>query len=91
MSEREPRLSPAALAKNWPSTPVADPAAETARRFALNLRDALGDRSVRAVARDAGVNEGTIRHILTGSVWPDLLTISRLELALGVNLYPSTH
>lgn len=89
--KREPRLSPAALVQNWPHGPSADPAAETARRFVLNLRDALSDRSVRGVARDAGVDERTIRHILAGSVWPDLSTISRLERALGVNLYPGAN
>lgn len=48
MTKREPRQSPAALVKRWPDTPAANPAAETARRFVLNLRDDLGDRSVRA-------------------------------------------
>lgn len=88
MTKREPRSAPAVLADGWPNQVAADPAAETARRFVLNLRDALGDRSVRAVARDAGVDERTIRHVLASAVWPDLSTISRLELALGVNLYP---
>lgn len=89
MTERVPRKPPAALVDQWPDTPTIDPAAEAARRFVLNLRDALGDRSIRGVARDAGVNERTIRHILAGSVWPDLHTISNLETALGRALYPS--
>lgn len=76
MTTRVPRQSPAALVERWPDTPAVNPAAETARRFVLNLRDAFGDRSVRAVARDAGVDERTIRQVPAGAVWPDLLTIS---------------
>ncbi|MFJ2367886.1 MULTISPECIES: helix-turn-helix domain-containing protein [unclassified Microbacterium] len=91
MSERVPRKPPAALVDQWPDTPTSDPAGEAVRRFVVNLREALGDRSVRAVARDAGLDERTIRHVMAGSVWPDLLTVSRLEHVLGVNLYPGAN
>ena len=91
MTDRVPRKSPAALVERWPETPSSDPAGETARRFVLNLRAAIEDRSVRGLARDAGVDERTIRHVLAGSVWPDLRTISQLERALGVNLYPDAN
>ena len=47
--------------------------------------------SDRAVARDASLDERTIRHVMAGSVWPDLLTVSRLEHVLGVNLYPGAN
>lgn len=86
---RSERRSPAELSVSWPSEPSADPAAEAARQFALNLRDAIGDRSVRSVAAQADISEGTVRHVLAGSVWADLRTISQLEAALGVNLYRS--
>ncbi|WP_164743731.1 helix-turn-helix transcriptional regulator [Microbacterium oxydans] len=43
------------------------------------------------MARDAGLDERTIRHVMAGSVWPDLLTVSRLEHVLGVNLYPGAN
>lgn len=69
--------------------PVARCGGETARQFALNLRAAIGDRSVRCVARDAGVDEGTIRNVLSGTAWPDLRTISRLESAVGRRLTPN--
>lgn len=91
MTDRVPRQTPAEMSDGWPDQPAADPAAEAARRFALNSRDALGDRSVRAVAREADVNEGAIRRVLAGSVWTDLRTISQLEYALGVNLYPGVN
>lgn len=63
-------------------------AGETARRFANNLRAAMGKVSMRRVAADAGLDEGTLRRVLAGSVWPDLHTIARLEEALAVELYP---
>ena len=84
---KEPRATPAMLSPKWPEKPSTDPAGEAARRFALNLRDAIGDRSVRAVARDAGINEGTIRKILLGKTWADLHTIWSLESALDTELY----
>ncbi|MFJ4175194.1 multiprotein-bridging factor 1 family protein [Microbacterium sp. NPDC089696] len=88
---RNERPSPADLSTSWPNQPSSDQAAETARRFALNLRDAIGKRSVRSVAAAAGISEGAIRHVLNGSVWPDLRTISRLETALETSLYPSAN
>lgn len=87
MEPREPRATPATLSPQWPDEPSADPAGEAARRFAVNLRDAIGDRSVRAVAREAGLNEGTIRKILLGKTWADLHTIWSLESTLDTQLY----
>ena len=75
------------LSPNWPDEPSADPSGEAARRFALNLRAAIGERSVRGVARDVGLDEGTIRKILSGESWPDLRTIWKLESALEAHLY----
>lgn len=82
------RETPAELTESWPDAPSRDSAGETARQFALNLGAAIGDRSVRSVARDAGIDEGTIRNVLSGRAWPDLHTIIRLESALGCNVYP---
>ena len=86
--KKQKRLTPAAGAENWPEERAADHSTETARVLALNLRAALTGKSVRAVARESGIDEGTIRRVVTGSVWPDLRTISSLERALGVLLYP---
>lgn len=82
------RESPAVLAPGWPDVPVAIPEVEKARRLTLNLRAAIGGRSIRSVARGADLDEATLRRVLAGTVWPDLLTIARLEQTLAVDLYP---
>lgn len=87
MEPKERRASPATLSPKWPDQPSTNPAGEAARRFAVNLRAAIGDKPVRAVAREAGIDEGTIRKILVGQSWPDLRTIWGLESALGAELY----
>ncbi|MBT2496198.1 helix-turn-helix domain-containing protein [Microbacterium sp. ISL-59] len=87
MARKEARANPAMLSPKWPDEPSADPSGEAARRFALNLRAAIGERSVRGVARDVGLDEGTIRKILLGESWPDLRTIWKLESALEAHLY----
>ncbi|KQZ23914.1 hypothetical protein ASD43_05770 [Microbacterium sp. Root553] len=75
------------LSSEWPDGPSSSPAGEAARRFALKLREAIGQRSVRSVARDAGVDEGTIRKILSGQSWADFHTIWSLEPTLDTPLY----
>ncbi|WP_374679323.1 helix-turn-helix domain-containing protein [Microbacterium wangruii] len=82
------RESPSELTPSWPDAPSSDPAGETARQFVLNLRCGLGERSVRAVAEQAGLDEATVRRVLSGAAWPDLRTVARLEDALGARLYP---
>lgn len=87
MARKETRATPAMLYTPWPDEPSTDPVGEAARRFALNLKAAIGERSVREVAREAGLDEGTIRKVLRGESWPDLRTIWKLESALDLPLY----
>ncbi|WP_410054862.1 helix-turn-helix domain-containing protein [Microbacterium sp. Mcb102] len=87
MARKEARETPAMLSSRWPDAPSTDPVGEAARRFALNLKAAIGERSVREVARAAGIDEGTIRKILLGESWPDLRTIWKLESSLDAELY----
>jgi transcriptional regulator with XRE-family HTH domain len=54
----------------------------------MRLRDGIGERSIRSVATAAGVSHVTILNVLAGRAWPDLSTIARLEIALGVPLWP---
>lgn len=82
------RETPAELTESWPDAPSRDAAGETARQLAINLREAIGERSVRSVASDAGIDEGTIRNVLRGAAWPDIHSVARLEESLAVRLYP---
>lgn len=85
---RPARLSPREVAVGWPSVESVDPVGEVARLFAKNVLDAIGDRSVRAVAKEIGVDHTTILALLSGRAWPDLATIAKLELGLDVDLWP---
>lgn len=86
---RQPRALPAELADPpWPEHPSGDPLGEVARQFVLNVRAAVGDRSVRSVAAAAGMSHVTLLNVLAGRVWPDLYTIARLEAALDTGLWP---
>ena len=85
---RTSRAKPRELTESWPDVEAVDRHGEVARRYVLSLRAAIGARSVRSVARDAGLDEGTVRRVLAGESWPDLHTISRLNDSLGGGLYP---
>ncbi|PWC06567.1 helix-turn-helix domain-containing protein [Mycetocola zhujimingii] len=88
MSPRPARRAPRELCVSWPNEVSADPVAEVARRFALSLQAALGNRSQREIARITGVDRATIGTVLAGSTWPDLATIAKLEIGLGRRLWP---
>lgn len=91
---KSPRRTPAALTVDWPDSPSSDVAGEKARQLAVNLRVAIEssrsiDRaSIRSTADKAGLDERTLRNILSGARWPDLRTIALLEEALDTPLWP---
>ena len=85
---RSARAKPRDLAPAWPDGPAETPIAEVARRFALNLREAIGDDSVRTVAYVAGLNHVTLIRIMDGTVWPDLETIAKIEFGFAKDLWP---
>lgn len=88
--DKPSRKRPADLAPApWPETPSADPVGEIARQFVVQLRQAIGTRSVRSVAAAARLDHATVVRVLAGQVWPDLSTIARLELALDTALWRS--
>lgn len=62
--------------------------AKYAQRFSARLQEAIGTRSYRAIARESGVSHGTISALIRGDTWPDLITIAKLEWALGRVLWP---
>lgn len=67
---RTPREKPNQLTASWPDVASPDPVGEVARQFVLNLVRAVGERGIRSVARDGGVDEGDFRHVLAGDSWP---------------------
>ena len=47
-------------------------------------------RTLRDVAAQVGIHHVTLLKILHGRAWPDLATVSRLEIGLNADLYSST-
>lgn len=88
MSPRPRRVPPSEGLPDWPTVPSDDPVVDAARRLAVNLREAIGDRSLREVARLSGVDRTTIAVVLAGEAWPDVATLARLEVALERALWP---
>ena len=75
----------------WPEGPLssdAPPEAIVARAIAVGLSVALQERSVRHLAADADLAHTTIYDLLAGNTYGDVITIARLETALGVRLWP---
>jgi transcriptional regulator with XRE-family HTH domain len=54
----------------------------------LDAALAAAGMSGRGAASAAGLSHSTVQRVLRGEVLPDLGTIARLEVALGVDLYP---
>jgi hypothetical protein len=65
-----------------------DPLGGIAQAFARNVRDAVAGRSGRAFERESGMSNAIVARILKGQVWPDAVTIARLEIATGRALWP---
>ena len=85
---RPARTSPRERSVDWPQLTSTDPSAEVARRFAQNLKIAIGDSSLRASAQLTDVDHSTIQSILQGRAWPDLETIAKLERGFATVLWP---
>lgn len=82
--------SPASLYPGWPdSLDVAVTEHAMIQAMVINLRRERNRyRSVKGVAEQSGVAASTISDILNGNTWPSLETMSRLEVGLGVRLWP---
>ena len=77
---------------DWPDGPLRDDAPSEARQMQTltrRLRTLVrrADRSIYAIARDAGLTPQTIHNALQGKNWPDLVTIHRLEVELAERLW----
>jgi transcriptional regulator with XRE-family HTH domain len=86
---RTPRPKPNdGAGDGWPTVTQPDPINEIARRFVVNVRAVMGDASIRSVAARADIDHNTLRKILRGDTWPDLVVIAKLERAYNKNLWP---
>jgi len=86
---RTVRLKPNELVTAWPDGPATDAIGEVARVFAANLRQAIGEKSIRGAAEACGMNHATLIGILEGRAWPDMETIAKLERGLDAVLWPA--
>lgn len=82
--------SPAKMYPGWPdSLDVTVPEHQMIQAMVINLRRERNRyRSVKGVAEQSGVAASTISDILNGNSWPTLETVARLEVGLGVCLWP---
>lgn len=78
-----------AVAGAWPHARLKGPRIVAyAQLFAARLADEIGGRSLREVARVAGLSHTTLLAVLTGDRWPDMVTIAKLEEGLQTDLWP---
>ncbi len=75
----------------WPAGPFAPDAPPYALVTAAIVRHyaaAAGSRSLRSVAREAGIDATSLGRTLAGETVPDVHTVAVLEDALGTPLWP---
>lgn len=73
----------------WPNAKLKGPRLVLyAQVFARRLQAAIDERSLREVARLAGISHSTLLAVMAGQRWPDMVTIAKLEEALDVDLWP---
>jgi lambda repressor-like predicted transcriptional regulator len=78
---------------SWPdddpveSAPVA---ARYAAAIATALKSVINERGIKVgeLTTDADIARSTLNDILTGRVWPDMVTLSKLEDVLQAPLWP---
>jgi DNA-binding phage protein len=79
-------------AGEWPAGPFmadAPPYALVTAAVAARYRQAAGSRSLRSVARAAGIDPTSLGRMLSGETVPDVHTVAVLEDALGTALWPT--
>lgn len=59
-----------------------------AQEIAAKLEAAVDGASLREIAEKVGLDHTTIRAVLLGERWADLVTLAKLEAGLGVRLWP---
>ena len=71
--------------------PEAPPYAVVTGAIVTAYRTHAGERSLRSVARAAGIDATSLGRTLAGETVPDVHTVAVLEDALGVELWPRRH
>ena len=77
---------------SWPAGPFqegAPPYARVTAAIACRYQEVVGTRSLRSVARAAGIDPTSLGRTLAGETVPDVHTIAVLEDALETELWPS--
>ena len=70
---------------------LAPPEARLLKGIASRLKEAVGDKSLREVAKECGVAPQTVHNILAGTTWAHVLSVARLERGLNVELWGGEH
>ena len=76
----------------WPDGPFAadaPPYALVTAAVVARYRSLVGARSLRSVARDAGIDPTSLGRMLAGETVPDVHTVAVLEEALDAPLWPT--
>lgn len=76
----------------WPLGPFPDdapPYATVTAAIVRSYREQVGERSLRSVARAAGIDATALGRTLAGETVPDVHTVAVLEAALGAALWPA--
>jgi hypothetical protein len=84
--------SPKELAgTDWPAARVEENSPVWyAQEIARRLEEAIGSQSLREVGRLAELDHTTISAVVNGERWADLVTLAKLEAALGVRIWPES-
>ena len=75
----------------WPSGRIDEPvAAWYASRIAIAVQATLESQGLNPneAARQCGVDRETLVRVINGETYPDLVTLSALEVGLGTRLWP---
>ena len=70
---------------------LAPPEARLLKGIASRLQKAVGDKSLRDVAKECGVAPQTVHNILAGTTWAHALSVARLERGLNADLWGREH
>lgn len=80
--------------ESWPGGRLRKDApaeAALAAGIASRMVEAMGGLSIRELARRSDVSPQTVSNLVAGRTWGDVVTLARIERALGVALWGNEH